>query len=151
MEFRLATKTDLQSVITWIPDAESCLVWAGPRVRFPLEPDQAYADLELDSIRTYAFCDETDLFALGQVRLFDNDRGHLSRIIVNPLHRTKGIGRSFVQHLIEEARALGCHTITLHVVKENSTAIGLYRKLGFYIPTKQPHGLRDGIYYMEIG
>jgi ribosomal protein S18 acetylase RimI-like enzyme len=113
--------------------------------------DQLYEDLEIETIRTYALSNDTNLFALGQVRLFEHNRGHLSRIIVNPSSRGKGIGQAFVQKLVNEARLLDCQTITLHVVKENAIAIDLYKKLGFIIPARQPGNLRDGIFYMELG
>ena len=46
MNFRPAIKTDLKTVMTWIPDAESCLIWAGPSVKFPLELEQLYQAIE---------------------------------------------------------------------------------------------------------
>ena len=151
MNFRSAAKTDLMTVMSWIPDAESCQVWAGPRVRFPLEIEQLLRDLEFDRTRCYVLTDNDHLLAFGQIRMFDDgNRGHLSRIVVSPLLRGKGVGQLFVNELIKEARRLHCRTISLHVVKENAIAIGLYHKLGFIIPDKQPDNLRAGIYYMQL-
>jgi ribosomal protein S18 acetylase RimI-like enzyme len=151
MDFRRAIKTDLKTVMTWIPDAESCLIWAGPRVRFPLELEQLYQDIEFEKTLTYSLYDERELLALGQIRMFENLRGHLSRIVVNPSSRGKGFGRIFGQELINEAKKLNCQTISLHVIKDNSIAISLYKKLGFITPSKQPDNLRENIVYMELG
>ena len=151
MNFRRANEADIETIIAWIPDAQSCLVWAGPRVRFPLEPEQLLQDLEFDRTRCYVLTGDDRVLAFGQVRMFDEgNRGHLSRIVVNPRSRGKGVGRSFVMELIKEAYRLHCRTISLHVVKENAIAIGLYHKLGFIIPDKQPDNLRAGIYYMRL-
>lgn len=154
MQFRRATTSDIETVITWIPDAQACLVWAGPRVAFPLSLAQLCEAIEFDQTRTYALSDENCLLALGQIRLFDKitgrSRGHLSRIIVNPSHRRQGIGQTFVERLITEARRLHCQPITLHVVVDNSEAIRLYERVGFVTPAIQPIDLRPGIAYMEL-
>ena len=154
MAFRPARASDLEAVLTWVPDAVACATWAGPKVRFPLRLDQLLAAIEFETTHTYVFEEPADLLALGQIRLFDNsrggNRGHLSRIIVNPAYRDRGIGEAFVRNLIAEAQRLGCHPITLHVVKENATAIRLYERVGFVAPAKQPDHLRPGITYMEL-
>ena len=151
MDFRRATRADIATVITWVPDAESCERWAGPQVKFPLELDQVCEDIELDNIPTYVLDDEGAVLALGQVRMFEGGRGHLSRIIVRPESRGRGIGERFCRELIAEARRQGYTKITLHVIKENAVAIRLYERLGFVIPSEQPSGIRAGIYYMELG
>lgn len=151
MDFRPAQRHDLAAVIPWIPDAQSCLVWAGPRVRFPLELEQLLQDLEFDRTRCYVLTDDDQVLAFGQIRMFDDGRrGHLSRIVVNPRLRGQGIGQTFVSELIRETRRLHCQTTSLHVVKENAIAISLYKKLGFVIPDPQPDTLREGIYYMQL-
>jgi ribosomal protein S18 acetylase RimI-like enzyme len=150
MNFRPAIKTDLKTVMTWIPDAESCMIWAGPKVRFPLELEQLYQAIEFEKIRTYSLDDEKELLALGQIRIFENNRGHLARIVVNPSSRGKGIGQFFVKELISTARKLNCQTISLHVIKDNSIAIRLYKNLGFITPSRQPDNLRENIIYMEL-
>jgi len=151
MDFRPATKNDLKTVMTWVPNAESCLVWAGPRVKFPLQLEQLYQDIEFEKTSTYSLYSEKRLIALGQIRMFKNSRGHLSRIVVNPSSRGKGVGRIFVRALINEAKGLNCQVISLNVVKANLIATRLYKGLGFVIPAKQPDNVRENIVYMELG
>ena len=151
MKFQQATKDDLETVINWIPDAMSCMVWAGPKVIFPIELEQLWDALEFDKNHTYSLSDETNLLALGQIRMFENIRGHLSRIIVNPEYRGKGIGKIFCLELINKAKKLNCKTISLNVDKENEIARNLYNKLGFVVPSILPQKIRDDIIYMELG
>jgi ribosomal protein S18 acetylase RimI-like enzyme len=83
--------------------------------------------------------------------MFDGGkRGHLARIVVDPSSRGKGFGRIFCEKLISEAKKLNCRTISLKVNKDNSTAISLYRKLGFKIPSEQPDNIGENTYYMEL-
>jgi len=150
MRFQLATNNDLESVIKWIPDSRSCMIWAGPKVIFPIELEQLCDALEFDKNHTYSLSDGTILLALGQIRMFENKRGHLSRIIVNPESRGKGIGRIFCLELINKARKLNCKTISLNVDIDNQVARNLYKKLGFIVPTIQPDNIREHVIYMEL-
>jgi ribosomal protein S18 acetylase RimI-like enzyme len=150
MKFKPSTKTDLETVIKWIPDAKSCSVWAGPKVIFPLELEQLYDAIEFDKIHTYSLTAEKNLLALGQLKMFENKRGHLSRIIVKPEYRGKGIGETLCSELIDKAKYLKCKTISLNVNNDNKVAIRLYKKLGFIVPTKKPDGLRRDVIYMEL-
>ena len=150
MKLRQATKSDLETVIKWIPDARSCMLWAGPKVMFPIELGQLYDALEFNRNHTYSLSDEKYLLGLGQVRMFENKRGHLSRIIVNPESRGKGIGRIFCAELINKAKQLECKTISLNVNKDNKIAQRLYKKLGFIVPTKKSEDLREDVIYLEL-
>jgi ribosomal protein S18 acetylase RimI-like enzyme len=150
MKFQPGTRNDLETVINWIPDANSCSVWAGPRVKFPIKLDQLIEAIEFDKTHTYSLSDENNLLALGQIRIFENKRGHLSRIIVNPEYRGKGIGRIICREIIDKAKQLNCKTISLNVNKENQAARNLYRKLGFIVPAKQTDDLREDVIYMEL-
>ena len=150
MKFRQATKSDLETVIKWIPDARSCMLWAGPKVIFPIGLEQLCDALEFDRMHTYSLSDEKNLLALGQIRLFEKIRGHLSRIIVNPEFRSIGIGRIFCAELINKAMKLECTTISLNVNKDNEIAQRLYKKLGFILPTKKLEDLREDVIYMEL-
>jgi ribosomal protein S18 acetylase RimI-like enzyme len=52
-------------------------------------------------------------------------------VMVLKEYRKKGIGRSLMNVLIEEAGKRNCSRITLEVRKDNITAQNLYRDLGF--------------------
>ena len=126
------------------------MAWAGPKVIFPIVLDQLFDALEFDRNHTYSLSEETNLLALGQIRIFENYRGHLSRIIVNPESRGRGIGRLFCLELINKARELNCKTVSLNVDRDNQVARSLYQKLGFIAPSRQPDNTRDEVIYMVL-
>jgi L-amino acid N-acyltransferase YncA len=63
-------------------------------------------------------------------------------------HRGRKIGQQLLKATIERARLLGLEKIELGVYSSNSTAIALYRRLGFEEEGRKKRGrLVDGIYY----
>lgn len=55
----------------------------------------------------------------------------LKDIVVAPLYRRRGLGRSMLQEISNRFVARGCSHLDLKVVPENVTAIRFYRSLGF--------------------
>lgn len=52
-------------------------------------------------------------------------------VFVAPAHQRRGIGRALLAALIEEARALGLHTLVAFIDEENVGSIELHRALGY--------------------
>lgn len=73
------------------------------------------------------------------------DEIDVHNLAVHPNHRRRGIGRSLLQAVIEEAKERGSSRITLEVRKSNEIAQSLYRSMGFVT-----RGLRKG-YYSDNG
>jgi len=69
----------------------------------------------------------------------------IHNLAVAPTYRRKGIGRSLLQKVIEEARGNGSIRVTLEVRKSNEAAQRLYHSLGFVA-----RGIRRG-YYSDDG
>jgi [ribosomal protein S18]-alanine N-acetyltransferase len=59
------------------------------------------------------------------------DESHLLNFAVAPEWQGQGIGRAFLEHMIQVARDAGCQIIYLEVRPSNLAARHLYRKLGF--------------------
>ncbi|MBU1318023.1 MAG: ribosomal protein S18-alanine N-acetyltransferase [candidate division Zixibacteria bacterium] len=59
------------------------------------------------------------------------DEAHLTNIATSPQQRGNGIGTQMMDHLIEKAKATGCHAMFLDVRASNSAAISLYNKYRF--------------------
>ena len=59
------------------------------------------------------------------------DEAHLLNIAIAPEWQNQGIGRAFLDHMIEVARSAGCQIIYLEVRPSNVVARHLYRKMGF--------------------
>lgn len=73
---------------------------------------------------------------LGFIWLYKNDtsgeqRLHVNQVAVNKKHRGKRIGKQLMMEAEKQALKEGINTIDLFVYEINSTALGLYDKLGF--------------------
>jgi putative acetyltransferase len=55
----------------------------------------------------------------------------LSKMAVSPAHQGRGAGRLLAEHLIQEARAMGCKMLFLESNQRLTPALSLYKKLGF--------------------
>jgi ribosomal protein S18 acetylase RimI-like enzyme len=74
----------------------------------------------------YAECD------LHHVRLSQARFMRLERIVIAPTHRGHGIGFSLVSSLVRDAHNLGCEYVELQAFEENTAAMRLYQRLGFF-------------------
>ena len=63
----------------------------------------------------------------------DDGRVKISKLYVLPQHQRRGLGKQMLDHISEQARALGAHAMWLQVNKHNERAIGAYLKAGFHI------------------
>jgi ribosomal-protein-alanine N-acetyltransferase len=59
------------------------------------------------------------------------DEGHILNVAVAPACRGMGVGRMLVQRVLDDCRAAGAEFVSLEVRVSNTTAIALYRNLGF--------------------
>ena len=58
-------------------------------------------------------------------------RCELKRMLIRPEYRGRGLGRKLVQHLIDEARAMGYSEIVMDTLAFTQPVLGTYRRLGF--------------------
>jgi ribosomal protein S18 acetylase RimI-like enzyme len=131
MHIRPATTEDLKTVITWIADGEECRTWAGPVVRFPLNPEDLGHDIEFGPGNSYSLVEDEAIIAFGQLIRKTQRRLHMARFIVAPGKRASGIGRKWCRELMALAWKKGCETITLNVYRQNVPAVKLYTAAGF--------------------
>ena len=82
---------------------------------------------------------ETENIFTGMLTAFENFSTFTARPMMNihdvmvlETYRKKGIGRSLMNALIEEAGKRNCSRVTLEVRKDNLPAQKLYRDLGFH-------------------
>ena len=59
------------------------------------------------------------------------DEAHLLNFAIAPEWQNQGIGRAFLQHMIEIARVAGCQIVYLEVRPSNLAARHLYKVMGF--------------------
>ncbi len=75
----------------------------------------------------------------------------LKRLYVKPAYRGKGLGRSLVESIIAEARAIGYRTMRLDSLASLKEAAAMYRSLGFIeIPAYRYNPLPEAV-FMELG
>jgi GNAT superfamily N-acetyltransferase/uncharacterized damage-inducible protein DinB len=73
------------------------------------------------------------------------DTGRLVRMSVDRAHRSQGIGRALVNHLLAEARTRGYRRVVIETNDDWRDAIGLYRACGF-----TEFDRRDGEIHMAL-
>ena len=84
-----AIPTDINYVIPWITDATACLMWAGPQVHFPLEPERLLEEIEFSCDNTFCFKHQGTIKAFGQLMSKQANNLHMARIIVEPDSRRR--------------------------------------------------------------
>lgn len=147
---RNAMLQDLAIVSSWVASAHECELWAGPRVRFPLDMRVLPAQIDFRESHTFCLMDQDRIVAFGQLIPKSFGRGHLARLIVAPEVRGQGYGESLVRALLERARDRAMTRVSLNVNSANARALALYEKLGFRdtgCPFDEPSS--SGVRYLE--
>ncbi len=87
-----------------------------------------YVALESDEVLGYAFC------VLEEVKdtpsLVDMKSLYIDDLCVDEKQRGKHIGTALYEHVVKEAKRLGCYHITLNVWCLNESALRFYEKCG---------------------
>jgi putative acetyltransferase len=80
----------------------------------------------------------------GGIARFDETRGELKRMYVEPGSRGLGLGRALLDALEEEARRLGYVAVVLETGDRQPEALGLYVSAGYQrIPCYEPYASRE--------
>jgi ribosomal protein S18 acetylase RimI-like enzyme len=148
---RPATLADLSEVASWIATARDCELWAGWRVKFPIDRTSLPEAIGFAEHSSFSLVSGRDLVAFGQLVGKDQGRGHLARLIVKPALRGRGHGEALVAALLERAQREAFACVSLNVDSANERAATLYLKLGFADasrPADEP--LSPGTRYMEL-
>jgi len=134
-------ESDYNQLIAEIPDARSLLQWAGPKYTYPLDAAQLSAILENTSREKPSFqvfkairSDTSE--TIGHIQLmnidFDAASCVLGRVLIFQKYRGHGYGKAMVHAVIQVAfDNLHLAEIILKVYDFNTSAIALYRSIGF--------------------
>jgi putative acetyltransferase len=74
----------------------------------------------------------------------------MKRLFINPQQRGKGIGRILTNAVVQEAKRLGYKRMRLDTVPSMTSAIGLYRSLGFEEIPPYCHNPVPGAKFFEL-
>ncbi len=143
-------------------NAESCEVTLCAPADYPrlsgaditVEPMRTWYAQMLAGTRLVFICAEDGAWR-GEVALvlahpdpeytIPGQRAYLSRLVVAPEHRRRGIGGRLVEHLAAYARRLGLRELALGVNCDNAAALRLYEQHGFTHVIRQAEDA-DGAY-----
>ena len=138
-------------MVSWIPTARDCELWAGWRVTFPIDRPSLPAAIGFTESNAFSLIDGETLVAFGQLVRKNRRRAHLARLIVKPGLRGKGHGETLVRALLERARLESFGIVSLNVDSANLPAVSLYLKMGFVEATRPPDEPESaGARYMEL-
>ncbi|MBB3232035.1 GNAT family N-acetyltransferase [Halomonas stenophila] len=142
MELRAAEPSDLLTVLSWVSSRDECLMWGGPKIRYPATPETAWSDMEASKENTYVLVDATLAgIGFGQVLPRCGKILHLARLIVDPGLRGQGIGRDLCIALMNIGAARHhADWFTLNVYESNEAAVKLYRSLEFEVKEQDDSG-----------
>jgi ribosomal-protein-alanine N-acetyltransferase len=137
MDFSLvpASTNHLRSVLNWINTPEQLRMWGGATLTFPPQVERLWQEIRADEQTTFTLIDASgNMAGFGQTLFREPHTIHLGRIIISPILRGRGLGRILVEKLIEAGEA-NFHPaeFTLNVYRNNDSAVGLYRSMGFNV------------------
>lgn len=129
-----ATDADLDTVMTWFPDAEAVNLWSGPKFRFPFSRESFREDSRVDIMESYILRNaHGECAAFGQSYNREG-RGHLARLVSNPAMRRQGAGRQLIRMImVALAENYDFDEYSLFVYRDNTPAYQCYLSLGFTV------------------
>ena len=126
---------DYQALGGWVPDADTCVRWAGPRLKFPFTPARLPQLLAEPGANSFVMSrGPAPALGFGQFWVRDPGVAHLARIILAPEARGQGLGTTLCELLMTEAaRSTGAGAFTRRVYRDNDPALAIYERLGFAV------------------
>jgi RimJ/RimL family protein N-acetyltransferase len=147
---------DFASLISWVPTADELVQWCAARFRHPLDEDQLRRHLESakGSHTLEMFTVTREDRAVAHVELgmiWPHLSCRLSRVLVAPGERGRGIGRGTVRLAV--TRAFERHRVDrvdLGVADDNGVAVGCYRAQGFVHVGTWPRAMTIGTRTVDV-
>jgi RimJ/RimL family protein N-acetyltransferase len=145
---RRCVDADYRAILDWIPDAAELYLFTGTRFTWPLTLEQLESLAETPRWTDWTLVEaSTPLEPLGHVELAFVDgpeappTARISRVLVSPAQRGRGLGGVLAGLALEKARELGAAQVELAVIAGNAPAERIYERLGFVAsghPPKRP-------------
>jgi RimJ/RimL family protein N-acetyltransferase len=127
---------DFEWLQKWVSDPKALFTFAGPSWTFPITLNQIIEhQIKFPDKQLFVGVDENNApFAIGEIILNEEHAPRLGRLLIgDPAKRGLGLGEKFIRELIHQCIHLQQHTkeICLFVLEENTSAIHIYKKIGF--------------------
>lgn len=159
------TEADIDPLIGWVQSRQDFLFWAAATLDYPLTREGMLRHLEQSAQagdrRIFKAVDAASGDAVGYLELTlinpDNRSLRISRVVVDPAARGRGIGGALMREALKIAfEELGMHRVELGVFHLNPGAIACYERVGFRQEGvrrdsfKVPDGASGGEYWSEV-
>ncbi len=153
IELKYFEQKDVNQLLSWIDTPELLMLWAGPKLTFPLTEEKLMeylngANLEKGSEKfIYQVIEKESGQVTGHIALQQIDRSHktarISRVYVDKMMRGKGVCPLIMKKVLNIGfDQFKLHRISLGVFEFNKAAIHCYEQIGF----KKEGLLRDYVY-----
>ncbi len=138
------TIDEIPTLLSWIPNKEFLIQWAGTSYTFPLTAEQLINDMKKmeeqpPSLLRYDVRTIAENIPIGHIQLvkidYENRSARIGRVLIGkPDQRNTGACVQMVHSILEIAFAqLHLHRVDLGVFDFNKPAIACYQHAGFHI------------------
>ena len=100
--------------------------------------------------RLYVAYFENQIAGCIALRRISDAQCEMKRLYVKPQFRNKGIARSLVKKIIVDAKEIGYSSMLLDTLPFLTTAIEMYKKIGFYVIGCYNDSPLDNTIYMKL-
>ena len=137
-EIQKFEEENIETLISWINNAEDLMQFAGPKFTFPLTKSQIAESLVDKNRFAFAVMDKSDEI-IGHAEIYFKENSFaLGRILINNENRGKGYGKFLTERLLEFGfKKSNMEYAELNVFDWNKPAIKSYEKAGFKIDSNQ--------------
>ena len=105
---------------------------------FAISADRLYWHMDQEHRPMFAAEEDSILCGYYSLLIQENGECELNNLAVLPQYRHRGLGKQLLEHSYTTAKSLGCHTMNIGIVEENTVLRKWYEENGaIHIGTKK--------------